>query len=194
MNCVFTLPYLWRMYNSAQFKEDDEQQVLAFMRAHPFAMLIGSNNGRAVATQVPLMIEEREGKLLLTGHITRKQDHQLVFEENAEALVVFTGAHAYVSATWYENPQMVSTWNYSSVHVRGKLSFLNEEGLEFTKRYYKHGIYTSDYQELLGMNYDSLYEIPDTPENYHRIAAQITKEFEKWKSKRAKKSWQFWKK
>ena len=117
------------MYNSAQFKEEDQQQVIAFMKAHPFAMLIGNSNGRAVATQVPLMIEEREGKLLLLGHITRKQDHQLVFEENAEALVVFTGAHAYVSATWYENPQMVSTWNYSSVHVRGKLLFLNEEGL-----------------------------------------------------------------
>lgn len=72
--------------------------------------------------------------------------------------------------------------------------FLNEEGLEFTKRYYKRGIYTFDYQELLEPNYDSLYEIPDTRENYHTIAAQITKEFEKWKSRRAKKSWQFWKK
>ncbi|RXK62304.1 FMN-binding negative transcriptional regulator [Lacibacter luteus] len=117
------------MYNSAQFKEEDQQQVIEFMKAHPFAMLIGNSNGRAVATQVPLMIEEREGKLFLLGHITRKQDHQLVFEENAEALVIFTGAHAYVSATWYENPQTVSTWNYSSVHVRGKLVFLDEEGL-----------------------------------------------------------------
>lgn len=117
------------MYNSAQFKEDDEQQVLAFMKAHPFAMLIGNSNGRAVATQVPLMIEEREGTLFLLGHITRKQDHQLVFEENAEALVIFTGAHAYVSATWYENPQNVITWNYSSVHVHGKLVFLDDERL-----------------------------------------------------------------
>jgi transcriptional regulator len=117
------------MYSSAHFKEEDPQQVVAFMKAHPFAMLIGNSNGRAVATQIPLMIEERDGKLFLLGHITRKQDHQLVFEENAEALVIFTGAHAYVSATWYENPLAVSTWNYSSVHVRGKLVFLGEEGL-----------------------------------------------------------------
>lgn len=117
------------MYSSAQFKEEDPQQVVAFMKAHPFAMLIGNSNGRAVATQVPLMIEEREGTLFLLGHLTRKQDHQLVFEENAEALVIFTGAHAYVSATWYENPQNVSTWNYSSVHVRGKLVFLDDERL-----------------------------------------------------------------
>jgi len=99
------------------------------MKEHPFAVLIGNSNGRAVATQVPLMIEEREGKLFLLGHLTRKQDHQLVFEENDEALVIFTGAHAYVSATWYENPQNVSTWNYRSVHARGKLVFLDDERL-----------------------------------------------------------------
>lgn len=117
------------MYNLSHFKEPDQQVVVEFMKQHPFAMLIGNSNGRAISTQVPLMIEERNGKLFLLGHITRKQDHQLVFHENAEALVVFTGAHAYVSATWYENPQMVSTWNYSSVHVRGQLKFLDEQGL-----------------------------------------------------------------
>lgn len=117
------------MYNLAQFKEHDQQLVVHFMKEHPFAVLIGNSNGRAVATQVPLMIEEREGKLFLLGHLTRKQDHQLVFEENDEALVIFTGAHAYVSATWYENPQNVSTWNYRSVHARGKLVFLDDERL-----------------------------------------------------------------
>jgi transcriptional regulator len=117
------------MYNLAQFKEQDQQLVVHFMKEHPFAMLIGNSNGRAIATQVPLMIEEREGKLFLLGHLTRKQDHQLVFEENDEALVIFTGAHAYVSATWYENPQNVSTWNYRSVHARGKLVFLDDERL-----------------------------------------------------------------
>ena len=117
------------MYNLSHFKEPDEQVVVEFMKQHPFAMLIGNANGRAAATQIPLLVEERNDKLFLLGHITRKQDHHLVFQENADALVVFTGAHAYVSATWYENPQMVSTWNYSSVHARGQLKFLDEQGL-----------------------------------------------------------------
>ncbi len=125
----FAEPYLWRMYNLSNFKEPDEQVIVEFMKQHPFAMLIGNADGRSVATQLPLMIEEREGKLYLLGHVTRKQDHHLVFEKNTEALVIFTGAHAYVSATWYENPQNVSTWNYSSVHARGQLRFLDEKGL-----------------------------------------------------------------
>ncbi|MEJ8843233.1 FMN-binding negative transcriptional regulator [Lacibacter sp. H375] len=117
------------MYNFSHFKEPDEQVVVEFMKQHPFAMLIGNADGRSVATQLPLMIEERESKLFLLGHVTRKQDHHLVFEKNTEALVIFTGAHAYVSATWYENQQNVSTWNYSSVHARGQLRFLDENGL-----------------------------------------------------------------
>lgn len=117
------------MYNLSNFKEPDEQVVVEFMKQHPFAMLIGNADGRSAATQLPLMIEERENKLYLLGHVTRKQDHHLVFEKNTEALVIFTGAHAYVSATWYENPQNVSTWNYSSVHARGQLRFLDEQGL-----------------------------------------------------------------
>ncbi|AEA42863.1 hypothetical protein [Fluviicola taffensis] len=73
--------------------------------------------------------------------------------------------------------------------------FLNEEGLEFTTRYYKRlGTYMYDYDELLKGKYDSLYEIPNTWENYDLITTKITKEFEKWKSRRTKKSWQFWKK
>jgi transcriptional regulator len=60
----------------------------------------------------------------------RKQDHQLAFEKNPEVLVVFTGAHTYVSATWYDNPQQASTWNYMSVHARGKIRFRDQQGLE----------------------------------------------------------------
>ncbi len=123
------LAYLHFMYSNPHFNEHDEARVIDFVKQHPFAMLIGNADGRSVATQLPLMIEEREGKLYLIGHVTRKQDHHLVFEKNTEALVIFTGAHAYVSATWYENQQNVSTWNYSSVHARGQLRFLDEQGL-----------------------------------------------------------------
>ena len=149
-------PYLWCMYNFSHFKEPDERVVIEFMKQHPFAMLIGNSNGRAIATQVPLMIEEREGKLFLLGHVTRKQDHHLVFDENAEALVIFTGAHAYVSATWYENPQNVSTWNYSSVHARGTLAFLNDDGLKDALR--KLSLHYEKYNRQSETIFDNLPE------------------------------------
>ncbi|GAB4092332.1 FMN-binding negative transcriptional regulator [Flaviaesturariibacter terrae] len=118
------------MYNLPEYKEQDPQLVLRFIREHPFATIIGvTKEGAPVATQIPVFIEEREGKLYLSGHMMRKLDHQLAFEENPQTLCVFTGAHTYVSATWYSNPQQGSTWNYQAVHVRGTMRFLDEEGL-----------------------------------------------------------------
>ena len=118
------------MYNLPEFKEQDPALVLEFMRAHPFAMLIGATAaGAPVATQIPVLIDERDGKLFLSGHLMRKTDHHLAFEQNPQVLFVFTGAHSYVSASWYSEPQQGSTWNYQSVHVRGKISFLDESGL-----------------------------------------------------------------
>ena len=118
------------MYNLPHFKEKDQQVVIEFMKQHPFAMLIGSAAGRSYATQVPLLFEEKDNKLILLGHMMRKQDHQLAFEKNPDVLIVFTGPHTYVSATWYTNGQQASTWNYMSVHARGALRFLDQQGLE----------------------------------------------------------------
>lgn len=118
------------MYHLPHFKTKDQQEVVEFMKAHPFAMLIGvADDGVPVATQVPLLLDEKEGKLVLTGHIQRKSDHHKALEQNNRVLIVFMGAHSYVSASWYTNPQVASTWNYMSVHARGVLRFLNDEEL-----------------------------------------------------------------
>ena len=118
------------MYSLPYFKESDPGEIMTFIREHPFAFLSGASaTGLPVATQVPVFIEERDSSLFLTGHIMRQTDHHKAFAENAQVLCVFTGAHTYVSATWYSNPHQASTWNYMSVHVRGTLRFLDERGL-----------------------------------------------------------------
>jgi transcriptional regulator len=128
------------MYNLPHFKEPDAQVVLDFIKQHPFAMLIGVDaEHQPVATQVPVFIGEREGRLFLTGHIQRKTDHHNAFEQNSNVLAVFTGAHAYISASWYENKQVASTWNYMSVHAKGSMRFLTDEELyEVLKRTTHH--------------------------------------------------------
>jgi transcriptional regulator len=56
-------------------------------------------------------------------------DHFNAFSENKQALVIFTGPNAYVSASWYSNPQQGSTWNYMSVHVSGEINILTKKEL-----------------------------------------------------------------
>ena len=118
------------MYNFSYFKEKDRQIILDFIEENPFAFLTGSNlSGNQVATQIPILIEERQGDLFLQGHIMRNTDHHKAFVENPNALVVFTGPNTYVSASWYSNSQIGSTWNYMSVHINGQMNFMPEADL-----------------------------------------------------------------
>jgi transcriptional regulator len=49
-------------------------------------------------------------------------------------LAIFSGAHAYVSSSWYDH-ENVPTWNYLAVHIYGKVHLYNhEEALGFLKK------------------------------------------------------------
>lgn len=118
------------MYSLPYFKEENKEEVIRFMHAHPFVMLCGSDSsGKPVATQVPVLIKENDGQMMLFGHVMRNTDHHRAFMQNPNALALFVGAHTYVSASWYSNPNQASTWNYLSVHARGTIRFLEEDDL-----------------------------------------------------------------
>lgn len=118
------------MYNFSYFKEKDRQTILDFIEENPFAFMTGSYlSGEQVATQIPVLLEERNGELYLQGHIMRNTDHHKAFVENPNALLVFTGPGCYVSASWYSTPQIGSTWNYMSVHIAGEVNFMTSEEL-----------------------------------------------------------------
>ena len=112
------------MYDLPCHKEKDHEEIIQFMKDYPFVFITGSDTtNQPVATQIPVFIDEKEGKYFLTGHIMRNTDHHKAFEQNKNVLAVFTGPHTYVSATWYANPSVGSTWNYMSVHAKGTIRF-----------------------------------------------------------------------
>ena len=85
------------MYHIPHFKAVDNAEVIAFMKAHPFIILCGiSAAGQLVASHIPVLIEERDGKLYLLGHSMKKQDHTLAFQHNPSVMAIFSGAHSYV--------------------------------------------------------------------------------------------------
>lgn len=124
------------MYNFSHFKEKDKQTLLDFIEENPFAFLTGSFlSGKQIATQIPMLLVEKDGELYLQGHMMKNTDHHKAFVENSNALLVFTGPNCYISASWYSNPHMGSTWNYMSVHIEGKINFMsNEELVELMRK------------------------------------------------------------
>ena len=118
------------MYDIPYFKAVDNKDVMDFMKAHPFIILCGvDGQNKPVATHIPVLFEEREGKVFLLAHVMRKQDHSNAFAQNGQVLAIFYGPHTYVSASSYSNPQTASTWNYQAVHANGILRFLEQDKL-----------------------------------------------------------------
>ena len=118
------------MYDLPYHKEKNESVIKEFIAKYPFAFLSGCDSeNKPVATQLPVFVEERDGRKILRGHIMKNTDHHKAFVHNENVLVVFTGHHSYVSGTWYSNPYTPSTWNYMSVHAKGIIRFLDDAAL-----------------------------------------------------------------
>lgn len=118
------------MYNIPYFKAKDNEDVIAFMKAHPFIVLCGVGiDGKPVATHLPVLIETKDERLYLKAHIMRKQNHTMAFEANTNVLAIFHGENSYISAQLYNQQNTASTWNYSAVHASGTIRFLDDKGL-----------------------------------------------------------------
>ena len=145
------------MYDLPYHKERNPSVVREFVDRHPFAFIAGCDAANApVASQVPVFIEESEGRTILRGHIMKNTDHHKAFLHNPNVLVVFTGHHTYVSATWYSNPHIASTWNYMSVHVKGRIRFLDDLALEDVLR--KTSLHFEGYNRQSPTVFDNLPE------------------------------------
>lgn len=117
------------MYKFSYYTEEDQQKVIDFMKNNSFAVITGHGEQYPVATHIPLEVEIKDdGKICLSGHLMKKTDHHIAFEKNENVLVVFNGPHTHISASWYTDPVMGSTWDYMVVHAKGKIKFKDEQG------------------------------------------------------------------
>ena len=114
------------MYKLPYFTEKDSEKVISFIKENYFAVITGTGNRYPVATHIPLEIRQEGDQLILSGHLMKNSDHHKAFEKNDRVLVVFNGPHTYVSASWYTKPASASTWNYMTVHAKGKIRFGDE--------------------------------------------------------------------
>jgi transcriptional regulator len=106
------------MYVPAAFDESDPARLQAFIRQHSFAVLTSRYEGGLMASHLPLLLDAEAGpRGHLLGHMARANPHWRRVE--GEVLVVFSGPHAYVSPSWYEEQGTVPTWNYVAVHATG---------------------------------------------------------------------------
>jgi len=115
------------MYTPKFNQVSDRSILLEAMRAWPFAILIGPDAaGAPTATHLPLVVHDDGEHGLLEGHFALANPHWKALA-GRETLVVFSGAHSYVSPALYVERKSVPTWNYIAVHATGVLEIVEDE-------------------------------------------------------------------
>ena len=112
------------MYAPTSFRETRREVLHDLVRAYPFATVVVQAQGGLVANHLPF---EWNGDAL-QAHVAR--GNELVAMDGAQALVVFQGPQGYISPNWYpskhETGREVPTWNYTVVHVHGRLRVVDD--------------------------------------------------------------------
>jgi transcriptional regulator len=114
------------MYIPQYYRVTDPKIITEFLQQNNFAILISTEKGVPVATHLPLeFVQTENGEQFLYGHVARANAQWRSFNPTVTVLAIFSGAHAYVSARWY-NHLNVPTWNYMTVHVYGKPRIIDD--------------------------------------------------------------------
>lgn len=123
------------MRHNPKHATTDEHIVRELIEANPWAMLISHNDGELVASHYPVLLDESSDQLTLVTHVGRPDD-RLHGLGSSEVLIVFQGAHGYVSPSWYApGSSQAPTWNFSAVHCWGTPQILDaEENLDVLTR------------------------------------------------------------
>lgn len=108
----------------------DKDEIISFMKQFSFATIITAKDGLPVATHLPFLVTTKEGKIILTSHFARANEHWQHIEETS-VLVIFSEPHAYISPTHYDKDLNVPTWNYISVHAYGKGTIITDPQATF---------------------------------------------------------------
>ncbi|MFT0516120.1 FMN-binding negative transcriptional regulator [Pseudomonas faucium] len=119
------------MYNSKPHQEHDLQCLHQHMLDTRLAVLVSHGEQGLLATHLPVLVDTAEGEFgTVYAHLARANRQWQDLERGAEALLVFPGADAYVSPSYYpskaDNPKVVPTWNYLAVHAYGPAEVIHD--------------------------------------------------------------------
>jgi transcriptional regulator len=100
------------------------QDSLDLIEQNPWALLVSNGSDGPFATNLPLLLDSSSGVdcglPVLVGHIARANDHaRQLADSAAPVLAIFEGPWSYVTASWYPERDMPSTYYYSAVHCYG---------------------------------------------------------------------------
>lgn len=110
------------------YREEDSELIVKFLKQNNFPALVTFDGEKPIATHLPVEITQTENDgLTIYSHMSKANPQWKSFG-GQEVLLIFQGAHTYISPRWY-NHVNVPTWNYMMVHVYGKVRIVEGDEL-----------------------------------------------------------------
>jgi transcriptional regulator len=116
------------MYSPPYNRVENRAELLEFMRANNFPILVTGTGGVLHASHLPVTVHDDGTHVGIDMHMAKNNPQWKEFFDD-EVLVIFHGPHAYVSPRWYEEKTRVPTWNYAAVHAYGTVK-INSDAKE----------------------------------------------------------------
>lgn len=114
------------MRHTPSYLMSDPAEVKRLIQHHPWATFVSATTSGLVASHYPVMLDDPADEITIVSHFGRPDEvlHEL---GEHEILVIIQGPHDYVSASWYDPGDLVSTWNHVTAHLYGTPELLSEE-------------------------------------------------------------------
>jgi transcriptional regulator len=108
------------MYLPRRFAETDLAELDRLVARDAFVTLVTTDpDGLPFASHLPVLYARDGERVTFSGHWARPNPQA---QHDGPALLIVHGPHAYISPSWYSEPQAhVPTWNYAVAHVGGPL-------------------------------------------------------------------------
>lgn len=108
------------MYQPVEFQENDRAYASELVKNYPFGVIVGATSSGLGAAHLPFQFVSQGDVKVLEGHGAIRNEWLSSLVDGSEVIVIFSGAHSYITPGVYRAEPDVPTWNYTAVHVRGR--------------------------------------------------------------------------
>lgn len=119
------------MHIPSKYLNTNTEELVTFAQNYPFATLFVQANEELDAHHLPFHVHfDDKGEFSFQSHIAKANPLWKSCVDGQKILLVFHGPSGYVSPNYYPSKEKtgraVPTWNYSAVHVKGRIRFLHD--------------------------------------------------------------------
>ena len=114
------------MRHTPGYVTTDPEEVKRLIRSNSWATIVSHTSTGLVASHYPVVLEENEDDIVIVSHVGRPDEKLHELGEH-EILVIIQGAHGYISPGWYDEGDIIPTWNHVTAHLYGVPEILSDE-------------------------------------------------------------------